>query len=130
MKNSNPGHNHNNNVIKVVEEAHYSGPLPRPEDLAKYDQVVPGSAERIIAMAEREMAHRHEGDRRTQKGVITTTIISICFAFISVIILSGLTLFALIKGYEAAATSIAVGSIAAVAGVFIAYKSKQDSKKE
>lgn len=33
----------------------YSGPLPKPEDLAKYEQVIPGAAERIIKMAEREM---------------------------------------------------------------------------
>jgi uncharacterized membrane protein len=42
-----------------VQGTHYSGPLPPPEILAKFDQVLPGSAERIIAMAERNQAHRH-----------------------------------------------------------------------
>ncbi len=35
-----------------------SGPLPAPEVLARYEQSFPGSADRIIKMAESEMAHR------------------------------------------------------------------------
>ena len=36
-----------------------SGPLPPAEDLAAYDAVTAGAAQRIIAMAEREQNHRH-----------------------------------------------------------------------
>lgn len=112
--------------IQISEQTHYSGPLPRPEDLAKYDQIVPGAAERIIKMAESEMEHRHTQENRMSKSIIWTTIISIFFAFLSVLILSGITLFALYKGYDTVAASIAVGSIAAVAGVFIFFKAKQN----
>lgn len=112
--------------IQISEQTHYSGPLPLPEDLAKYDQVVPGAAERIIKMAENEMEHRHVQENRMSKSVIITTIISIIFAFLSVIILSGITFYALYKGYDTVAASIAVGAIAAVAGVFIFFKSKQN----
>lgn len=35
-----------------------SGPLPTPEELFSYQQLLPGAADRIIAMAEREQAHR------------------------------------------------------------------------
>lgn len=35
-----------------------SGPLPTPEELFNYQQLIPGAADRIIAMAEREQAHR------------------------------------------------------------------------
>lgn len=113
--------------IQISEHKRYSGPLSLlPEDLAKYDQVVPGAAERIIKMAESEMEHRHVQENRMSKSVIITTIISIIFAFLSVIILSGITFYALYKGYDTVAASIAVGAIAAVAGVFIFFKSKQN----
>ncbi|MBI1739603.1 MAG: DUF2335 domain-containing protein [Acidobacteriales bacterium] len=42
----------------AVEVSRFSGPLPHPEDLAKYEQVLPGSADRIIRMAERQAEHR------------------------------------------------------------------------
>lgn len=108
-----------------VQQEHYSGPLPHPEALARYDEIVPGSAERIIRMAEKEMEHRHENETRLSKNVIRTTFTSIVFAFISVIILSGLVFYSLYKGFDTVAASIAVGSIAAVAGVFIFFKAKR-----
>lgn len=117
------------NSIEISAERHFSGPLPRPEDLEKYDKVVPGAAERIIKMAEEEMRHRHENDNRLSKGIMRTTIMSIVFAFISVLILSSIVVYSLYKGYSTVAASIAVGSIAAVASVFIFFKSSSKSNK-
>jgi uncharacterized membrane protein len=37
---------------------HFSGPLPPPEILAKYNDALPNGAERIVAMAEGQMKHR------------------------------------------------------------------------
>lgn len=39
-------------------EASYVGPLPPPGMLIQYNEAVPGAAERILAMAERQSAHR------------------------------------------------------------------------
>jgi uncharacterized membrane protein len=39
--------------------ASWSGPLPSPGTLQQYGDFLPGSPERILAMAERESAHRH-----------------------------------------------------------------------
>lgn len=40
----------------------YSGPLPPPHMLERYEQVLPGAAERIFDMAESEQKHRHSWD--------------------------------------------------------------------
>ncbi|MCH8169100.1 MAG: DUF2335 domain-containing protein [Proteobacteria bacterium] len=45
-------------VEQVSAQRFWSGALPRPEDLAKYNAIVPGAAERILAMAEKEQEHR------------------------------------------------------------------------
>jgi uncharacterized membrane protein len=34
------------------------GPIPSPQELLEYNQLLPGAADRIIAMAEREQSHR------------------------------------------------------------------------
>jgi uncharacterized membrane protein len=47
----------------AVEISRFSGPLPHPEDLAKYEQVLPGAADRIIRMAEQQAAHRQNLER-------------------------------------------------------------------
>jgi len=41
----------------------HSGPLPSPEILRAYNEVIPGSAERILSMAESEQAHAHDMDK-------------------------------------------------------------------
>lgn len=45
---------------------HYQGPLPTPAMLRGYEEVVRGGAERILAMAERQAAHRQAMESRGQ----------------------------------------------------------------
>ena len=40
------------------------GPLPSPEILKHYNSVIPGLADRIVAMAEAEAAHRREIEKK------------------------------------------------------------------
>lgn len=39
-------------------ESHFIGPIPPPDVLGKYEQLIPGSADRIIRMAEKQNNHR------------------------------------------------------------------------
>ena len=48
-------------VVQVTEQ--FSGPLPPPDVLERYNQVVPDAANRIIAMAEQETGHRRNMER-------------------------------------------------------------------
>lgn len=46
------------------------GPIPSPDTLFQYDQLLPGTADRIVAMAEREQAHRmNQEDLRTRADI-------------------------------------------------------------
>ncbi|HAF2502209.1 TPA: DUF2335 domain-containing protein [Salmonella enterica] len=48
----------------------FSGPLPPPDVIRGYDQILPGGAERIFSMAEKEQAHRHKMDSTAVNGAI------------------------------------------------------------
>lgn len=48
-------------VIHV--QTSFSGPLPSPEDFARYNQTLPGAADRILAMAEKEQQIRANGQK-------------------------------------------------------------------
>jgi uncharacterized membrane protein len=102
----------------------YSGPIPDPHSLAQYEQVQPGLAERIIRMAEQEVEHRHRQEDMLIKNTIKMATVGIIFSFVSVILFCGLILCAIIRGMDMATLGIAIGAIASVAGVFIAFKSK------
>ncbi|MBY0345943.1 MAG: DUF2335 domain-containing protein [Neisseriaceae bacterium] len=51
-----------NQDVEVQVSQKWSGPIPSPDALQYYEQVLTGSAERILVMAEKEQAHRYEHD--------------------------------------------------------------------
>jgi uncharacterized membrane protein len=60
-----PSVNHHHRDPKSVQVAHvsqtrFSGPLPHPDILARYEQILAGAADRIISMAEAQSRHRQE----------------------------------------------------------------------
>lgn len=46
--------------LEITFMRSHSGPLPPPEVLREYGEVVPGLAEKIVDMAEAEQRHRHQ----------------------------------------------------------------------
>ena len=42
----------------MEEYKSFNGPLPAPEDFQQYEQVLPGAADRILSMAEKQLSHR------------------------------------------------------------------------
>jgi len=100
----------------------YSGPLPHPEILNRYDEIIPGAAERILKMAENEQGHRLTMDKESTTNAIVMGYLGITFAFFAVIMLVCLVYYALSKGFDTAAATISVGAIASVASVFIFFK--------
>jgi len=52
--------------ITKINSATIIGPLPCSEEMENYEKVQPGSADRIIGMAEKEQIHRHEMDKSEQ----------------------------------------------------------------
>jgi uncharacterized membrane protein len=37
---------------------HYQGPIPAPDDFARFEDILPGSADRIMTLTERQTDHR------------------------------------------------------------------------
>lgn len=49
---------------QVTRAMMMSGPLPPPQMIAAYEDVLPGSAERILSMAEQAQKQRHDREVR------------------------------------------------------------------
>lgn len=57
----------------VVAQITWAGPLPSPHDLAGFERVLPGAAERIVSMTEREQEHRHKYESKGLDAAIADT---------------------------------------------------------
>jgi len=96
-----------------------AGPLPAPEVIAQYEAVLPGAAERIIAMAEAQAEHR----MRLERSVIDTgnrrSILGLCAALVVTLacVLGGT--YAIVHGHDWAGGIVCGGSLAGLAGTFV-----------
>ena len=106
----------------------YSGPLPLPQHLERYEDVCPGAADRIIAMAERQAKHRQNMEyfvikangRNSTLGVI----IGGCVAVLAIVCGTHI----IESGYEIPGYITMFGSLSTLVGVFV--YGKRDNRKE
>lgn len=70
--------------ITLSQEVRYSGPIPPAEEFARYEDVLPGSADRLISMAEREQTSIISF--RSQALVATTIVTIVTIAAIAFIL--------------------------------------------
>ncbi len=79
-----------------ISQSH-SGPLPPPEQLEKYNQIIPNGAERIMIMAENQSSHRLGIEDKVIDGQVTQSgkgqIFGFIIALISILLSFTLAMF-------------------------------------
>jgi uncharacterized membrane protein len=106
-------------VIATFVQKLHVGPLPAPEDLAHYDHVCPGAAERIVGRAERQADHRQTMERdhlRWEYALQSRGQWLAITALIAMLILVGYTFY---LGQPIAASVLGGATIVAVVGMFL-----------
>ena len=114
-------------VISQQFSQQFSGPIPPPDTLAQYENIVPGIAERIMTMAENEAASRIRNDDKMIDNIVRSSFLGVFFAFASVVLLAALAYFAIINDHPAVATGVVV-AMASVAGMFIFFRNRKVRK--
>lgn len=117
-------------IIRQEVSMAFSGPLPHPEILQKYDEILPGAAERIIKMAEQQAEHRRALEQQAIKSDIKNSKLGIWFGFI--IGMSGIIggiVVAVFGKQQLGGAALSFASLAALVGVFI-YGSESRKKEQ
>lgn len=105
-------------VTTMVQRVH-SGPLPAPDTYGHYEQVLPGSAERILAMAEKEQDHRHRSEGRVIFHEYGIRYVSQGGAILALMMLCSLVAYC---AYEKQPLPAAViGAVGAIVVAFLRY---------
>jgi len=103
MNTNNQIQNNNTSTKAVIhqETVCFSGPMPHPDILKKYDEVYPGAAKFIIDMAKNQSDHRQILEKKVICSDITNSRLGLSFGFIigmtgivggAVIVMSGMTI--------------------------------------
>jgi uncharacterized membrane protein len=117
---SNPPAKPGDSIVAHTEVLYtHSGPLPEPSQLAQYENISPGAADRIISMAEKQSSHRQfiektlilSNSRNSTLGVISAFVLGM------VTIVGGIVLA--FHGRELSGAIIGSAGLIGLASVFI-----------
>lgn len=118
-----------NVVISALKQESFSGPLPHPRLLKEYDEIQPGFAERIVAMAEREQAHRFACDDKVVGSAVASSKRGQWMGYSIAIIFGAIALTLGLLGHVAVASIIGGLDIVALVAVFVTNRpAKSDDK--
>lgn len=115
-------------VVKQESLTYHQGPIPAPEELVKYESLCPGLADRIVRMAESQMAHRQGLE---QKAVATNAELAKVGIYSAVVIslaVIGSGTYIVSCGQSAEGLVAIICSLCSLVGVFI--YGKESNKRE
>ncbi|NIC43108.1 DUF2335 domain-containing protein [Aquabacterium sp. A08] len=103
--------------------ANWSGPLPPPDALAQFNDIIPNGAERIMGMVENEQAHRIDMDRKAMRAEIWDTLGGkLLGAVMTLAAMAGAVYTAYIGAHWAVSVAIVGVPIMALIGKFVRDK--------
>lgn len=106
----------------------FSGPLPPPEILQRYNEIVPGAADRIIKMAESQQHHRQALEKSVVDSNVFSQKIGLGLGFIIAITAIGGGIWLSAIGKSGSGLTAIIGALASLVGVFV-YGKVQQSKE-
>lgn len=111
-----------------IQESFHKGPIPSPSDLAEYDKILPGAADRLIAMAEEQGRHRRRLEEAVVKSDIERASTGLKFAFFLSLVIVCLGSLLIYYDHDWAGGGMIGTTLVSLAGLFITGKVLQ--KKE
>lgn len=80
-------------MVSLYQEERYSGPIAHPRHMQEYEAILPGSADRIIAMAERSLQHQIDMQREALAADVADQKAGRIFGLLALFALIGAALY-------------------------------------
>ena len=106
-------------VVLVAAAEMRSGPLPSPDDMRGYEEILPGAADRILTMAESEQTHRHTTTTFAVRWQTISTILGQVFGFLLGLTGIGSGVWLAANGYSLVGIAAIISSLAALMYAFV-----------
>lgn len=105
--------------------ASYQGPLPPAAEMKAYEDILPGAADRILAMAEGQARHRQDLEKKAVYGGSSRAWWGLWLGFIIALLVLGGAIGLVESGHDAAGTALGSIDLVSLAAVFVIGRSGQ-----
>ncbi len=106
----------------------YSGPIPHPQLLKEFNDVIPDGANRIMIMAESQSEHRRNLETKVVNANNRDSLLGVVFAFIIATIIVLGAIFLINKDKDLSGFSLLLGGAGAYFAVFLKSRAKDDKQ--
>ena len=129
-----PSANQSSGATELVPEQvsisqSFRGPLPPPGLLARYNEAFPGCAERIVAMTEQQITHRHGLEASVVAGKLAAERagqrFAFALAFTALVVGGGLIAF----DKDTGGLTAIIGALASVVAIFVYGRRKEAEER-
>lgn len=103
----------------------YQGPIPNASELKKYEEVLPGAADRILLMAEKQAEHRQKIETSAIKSNIENSKRGQLFAFVISLIVIGVGFVLILLDKSGWGLAMIIGDLAILAAVFMGNRIRE-----
>lgn len=114
-----------NKLTAHVTKHEFSGPIPHPEILNGYNEIVPGAAERILILAEEDAKHQREIERDALNFAAEEIKRGQWFGLTIGVLAFVASILALALGSEKAAIALGGTTVVGLVTVFVVGRVKQ-----
>lgn len=119
---NNPGNPQHQKAVasqQQISSFHFSGPLPPSAELARYEETLPGAADRILKMAESQSLHRQDLEGRVIGSDIKRADRGQIYGFILSALITAGSFYLITIGKDVMGISAFVGTLITLGGAFI-----------
>lgn len=116
-------------TLAAFSSSHYVGPLPPADQMRAWEEVLPGSADRILSMAERQQTHRQSLETMTVKEATNRSWWGLRLGFVIAVLVVGVGAAAVFTGHATVGISAIVAQAAILAGVFAYGRNEQRKER-
>jgi len=125
---------------QMLVQTAFAGPLPPASELARYEQVLPGAAERILRMAEQERTDRQALQREQQAVASEVTRMEVrararlaitgqMLGFIGMVLALAFGTAAMWQGHTVLAGTVVTTTLLAILSAFVAAREREKKSK-
>ena len=115
-------------IFMAMEQKSFQGPLPPPEDLQGYEDVVPNAANRIITMAEENSKHRREMEKTIIEGNLNLSKRGQWIGLFLAIFFSAIAMILAFNGYEKLGTALITTTLIGALVIFVLNERPWESR--
>lgn len=116
--------------LTVKQTFEFSGPLPPPQILKDYNEAFAGCSERVVAMAEKQSAHRQALEKAVVESNCRAQNQGQWFAFIIALVVVGGGVYLLAEGKSVQGFATIIGTLVSLVAVLLYERSEQRKERE